>query len=69
MIGSLLYLTNDHPDISFNVGVCTTFEACQKESHIVVVKRIFKYVNDASKFEIWYPYGTIVKLVTYSNAN
>ncbi|GKV17686.1 hypothetical protein SLEP1_g28155 [Rubroshorea leprosula] len=41
MIGSLLYLTASRPDIMFSVCLCARFQACSKESHLIVVKRIF----------------------------
>lgn len=30
MIGSLLYLTTSHPDLSYSVGVCARYHACPK---------------------------------------
>ncbi|GJX11395.1 retrovirus-related pol polyprotein from transposon TNT 1-94 [Tanacetum coccineum] len=38
MIGSLMYLTASRPDIQFSICLC----ANPKESHLVVVKRIFR---------------------------
>ena len=49
MIGSLLYLTTSHPDISFSVGTCAIYQANPKESHLTFVKRIICY-------GLWYPY-------------
>ena len=46
MIGSLLYLTVSRSDIALSVGICARFQASPKESHLFVVKRIIKYVND-----------------------
>lgn len=40
MIGSLLYLTANRPDINYNVGVCSRFQANLKESHLNAVKGI-----------------------------
>jgi hypothetical protein len=44
MIGSLLYLCASRPDIVVSVGVCARYQATTKESHLVVVKRIFQYL-------------------------
>ena len=44
MIGSLLYLTATRSDIQFSVCLCAKFQACLKESHFAVVKRIFRYL-------------------------
>jgi len=42
MIGSLLYLTASRPDILFNVCLCARFQSDPRESHLIVVKRIFR---------------------------
>jgi hypothetical protein len=44
MIGSLLYLTASRPNIMFSVCLCARFQLCPKESHLVTVKRIFRYL-------------------------
>ncbi|KAK1698301.1 hypothetical protein QYE76_014998 [Lolium multiflorum] len=46
MIGSLLYLCASRPDIILKVGMCARFQASPKESHLVAVKRIFRYLVD-----------------------
>ena len=46
MIGSLLYLTTSRPDIMFNVCLCARYQSCTKESHLLAVKRIFRYFKD-----------------------
>ena len=45
MIGSLLYLTASRPDIMFATCLCAIFQANPKESHLMVVKRIFRYLK------------------------
>ena len=52
MIGSLLYLTASRSDISYSVGVCARYQANLKESHIIAVKRIIKYVKTTSNFRV-----------------
>ena len=44
MIGSFLYLTASKPDIMFSVRMCARFQSCPKESHLLVVKRIFRNI-------------------------
>ena len=41
MIGSLLYLCASRPNIVLSVGVCARYQEAPKESHLMVVKRIF----------------------------
>jgi len=43
MIGSLLYLTASRPDILFSICLCARFQSDPRESHLTVVKRIFRF--------------------------
>ena len=69
MIGSLLYLTASHLDISYNIGFCTRYQAYPKESHIAAVKRIIHYVNGTLDFGLWYSRDTNVDIVGFSDAD
>ncbi|WVZ80762.1 hypothetical protein U9M48_028215 [Paspalum notatum var. saurae] len=44
MIGSLLYLCASRTDIMLSVCMCARFQANPKESHLVAVKRILRYL-------------------------
>jgi hypothetical protein len=55
MIGSLLYLCASRPDIVLSVGVCARYQAAPKESHLMAVKRIFRYLVHTPNFGLWYP--------------
>ena len=50
MIGSLLYLTASRPNISYSVGVCARDQANPKESYMIALKRITKYVKTTADF-------------------
>ena len=54
MIGSLLYLTASRLDISYNVGVCARYQVNPKESHVIALKKIIKYVKTTVDFGVWY---------------
>nr|UBX54600.1 transposon Ty3-I Gag-Pol polyprotein [Lupinus angustifolius] len=69
MIGSLLYLTASRPDIMFSVCLCVRYQSKPKESHLVVFKRIMKYLKGTTKVGLWYPKGSICELVGYSDSN
>src|SRR4051812_40429632 len=58
MIGSLLYLCASRPDIMLSVGMCARFQAAPKESHVVAIKRIFRYLVHTPNFGLWYPKGS-----------
>ena len=69
MIGSFLYLTTSRPDISYSVGVYARFQANPKESHMIALKRIIKYVKSIADFGVWYSNDTNDVLARYSNTN
>ncbi|KAK6160388.1 hypothetical protein DH2020_003769 [Rehmannia glutinosa] len=50
LIGSLLYLTASRPDITFDVGVCATFQYAPKESHMTTSKRILRYLKGPKSY-------------------
>ena len=54
IIGSLLYLTASKPDIMFSVCLCARFQSCHKESHLVAVKRIIRYLKGTIGIGLWY---------------
>jgi hypothetical protein len=45
MIGNLLYVTTSRPDVMQEVGQVARFQAAPKESHVMEVKRIFRYLK------------------------
>jgi hypothetical protein len=45
MIGILLYVTSSRPDVMQTVGQVARFQATPKESHVMAVKRIFRYLK------------------------
>ncbi|KAH9783541.1 hypothetical protein KPL71_009348 [Citrus sinensis] len=69
MIGSLLYLTASRPDIMFSICLCARFQSCPKESHMLAVKRIFRYLIGTINLGLWYPRGTHIDLTCYSDAD
>jgi hypothetical protein len=69
MIGSLLYLCASRPDIMLSVCMCARFQANPKEVHLRAVKRIMRYLVYTPKFGFWYPKGSTIDLVGYSDAD
>ncbi|WP_375667135.1 reverse transcriptase domain-containing protein, partial [Bartonella sp. AC326YNZD] len=55
MVGSLLYLTARRPDIMFSVCLCARFQSCPKESHVLAVKCIFRYLLGTPNLGLFYP--------------
>nr|GEY57231.1 retrovirus-related Pol polyprotein from transposon TNT 1-94 [Tanacetum cinerariifolium] len=55
MIRSLMYLTASRPDIHFSTCLCARYQANPKESYLIAVKRIFRYIKGTPGLDIWYP--------------
>jgi len=69
IIGSLLYLTANRPDIVFSVGLCARFQSKPKESHLKAVKQIFRYLKHTPNLALWYPRRCNFYLVGYADAD
>ena len=69
MIGSLLYLCASRPDIVLSVGVCARYQGAPKESHLVAVKRIFRYLAHSLHFGLSYPKGSSFSLCGYTDSD
>ncbi|KAI3717482.1 hypothetical protein L1987_69124 [Smallanthus sonchifolius] len=53
MIRSLMYLTASRPDIMFAVCLCSRFQSQPKESHMIAVKKIFRYLKGKPRLGLW----------------
>jgi hypothetical protein len=69
MKGSLLYLYAYMPDIMISVCMCTRFQANPKECHLVVIKRIIRYLIHTPNLGLWYPKGSTFDLLGYSDSD
>jgi hypothetical protein len=45
------------------------FQAAPKESHVLAVKRIFRYLKGTKEFGLWYPKGNDLSLIAYTAAD
>ena len=46
MIGSLLYVTTLRSDVMQVVGQVVRFKVTPKETHVIAIKRIFRYLKE-----------------------
>ena len=63
MIGSLLYVIASRPNVMQVVGQVERFQETPKETHVLAIKMIFRYLRGATKFGLWYPKGNKMTLV------
>ena len=69
LVGSLIYLTNTRPDISFAVQQVSQFMASPRHLHMAAVNRIIRYVKGTLHRGLCYPTGTSPTLHAYSDAD
>ncbi|GKD07359.1 hypothetical protein Tco_1187044 [Tanacetum coccineum] len=69
MIGSLMYLTASRPDIMFAVCACARFQVSPKSSHLLAVKRIFRYLKGKPSLGLWYSKDSPLELVAYTDSD
>ena len=69
MIRSLIYLIANRPNIMFSVCLCSRFQACLKESHLITFKRIFRYLISTQNLGLWYPKKSSLDLIGFSDAD
>jgi hypothetical protein len=63
MLDNLLYVTTSIPDVMQEVGHVEIFQAAPKESHVLAVKSIFRYLKGEEEFGLWYPKGKYYHLL------
>jgi hypothetical protein len=68
-IGSLLYICASRPDIMLSICICARFQSDHKECHLVVVKRILRYLVHTPYIELLYPKGSTFDLIGYSDSD
>ncbi|GJX75971.1 putative ribonuclease H-like domain-containing protein [Tanacetum coccineum] len=69
IIGSLMYLTSSRPDIMFAVCACARYQVNPKVSHLLAVKRIFRYLKGQPKLGLWYPKDSPFDVVAYTDSD
>ena len=68
LVGSILYLTHSHPDLSFAFGRVSRYMQTPHESHWKAAKRILRYIRGKIQFGIHYSTRGIL-LVGFTNSD
>nr|GEU53902.1 retrovirus-related Pol polyprotein from transposon TNT 1-94 [Tanacetum cinerariifolium] len=63
------FVRASRPDIQFSTCLCARYQANPKESHLVAVTRIFKYLKETSNLGLWYSKGLGFDLKAYSDSD
>jgi hypothetical protein len=69
MIESLLYLCAFRLDIILGVCMCARFQAAPKDYHLMVVKRIMRYLLLIPNLGLWYLKGSYFEPLSYSDVD
>ena len=69
IVGSLLYLTPSRPDIMFATCLRARFQADPRESHLIAIKQIFRYLKGTPNLGIWFSREYGFDLIGYSDAD
>jgi hypothetical protein len=69
LVGSLNYLTITRPDISFAVQEVSQFMQTPRHLHLADVRSIIRYLRGSNSRGLFFPTGSPLSLVAYSDAD
>lgn len=69
IVGSLMYLTATRPDLMFIVSLISRYMGKPTELHFQAVKRVLRYLNGTTNFEIFYKKGGSKSLIGYTDSD
>ena len=69
MIEQLQYVVHTKLDIALAFGIVARFLAKPKENHMMVVKRILRYLKGTEDYGLWYKVGGNLDLKVFTDAN
>ncbi|CAH9110232.1 unnamed protein product [Cuscuta epithymum] len=70
MVGALQYLTLTRPDITYVVHLVSQFMHAPRTTHLLAVKRIYRYLQGTSTHGLWLRADKTISVVTaYSDAD
>ena len=49
--------------------LCARFQSCPKESHLIALKRIFRYLFGTQNLGLWYPKKSFLELIGFIDAD
>ncbi|GKA41950.1 putative ribonuclease H-like domain-containing protein [Tanacetum coccineum] len=69
IVGTLMYLTANRPDLTFVVCMCARYQVKPTEKHLHAVKGVFKYLRGTVNRGLWYPKVSSIALTAYADAD
>nr|GEY44518.1 uncharacterized mitochondrial protein AtMg00810-like [Tanacetum cinerariifolium] len=69
MVGSLMYLTANRPNLVFVVFMCARYQASPTKKHLEALKWDFRYFRGTINWGLWYSKDTAMALTAYADAD
>nr|GEU62421.1 copia protein [Tanacetum cinerariifolium] len=69
MVGFLMYLAANRPDLVFVVCMCDRYQASPIKKHLEAIKRVFRYLKGTINWGLWYPKDIAMALMAYADAD
>jgi hypothetical protein len=69
LVGKLIYLLNNQPNLLFDVGVLSMYMHDPREPHWQVAKHVLWYLKGITNFGIIYGQDESTTIMGYTNAN
>ena len=69
IVGSLIYLTITHPDLSYPLGLINQYMSQPKAEHLQCAQRILHYVSGTKDRALLYQTGIVEQLVGYTDVD
>ena len=64
-----MYVVHSRPDIAVAVGIVARFSANPKETHMMAVKRILRYLKGTADYGLYYKKDDKFELRVYTDAD
>jgi hypothetical protein len=69
IVGSLMYLTATRPDIMHATGLISRYMECPREMHLLVAKRIMRYLKGTLEYGLFYKKGVKSDLIAFTDSD
>ncbi|GJS50208.1 retrovirus-related pol polyprotein from transposon TNT 1-94 [Tanacetum coccineum] len=69
MVGSLMYLIANRPDLVFVVCMCARYQLKPTKKHLTSVKRVFRYLKGTINMRLWYQKDIGFDLTAFADAD
>ena len=69
MIEKLQYVVHSRPNIALSVGIVVRFSTNTRENHLMVVKKIMRYLKGIEEYGLYYRKNETFALRAYIDSN